>query len=60
MTKPVGVYSRAADLTNSRARLGWEPGVSVDEGLRRTVDWYYANRRIEDVAPRLGVLLTER
>lgn len=60
MTKPVGVYSRAADLTNARARLGWEPGVSVEEGLRRTIDWYYANRRVEDVAPRLGVLLTER
>lgn len=60
MTKPVGVYSRAADLTNARARLDWEPGVSVDEGLRRTIDWYYANRRVEDVASRLGVLLTER
>lgn len=60
VTKPVGVYSRAADLTNTRARLDWEPAVRVDEGLRRTIDWYYANRRIEDVAPRLGVLLTER
>lgn len=60
LTKPVGVYSRAADLTCTRARLGWEPMVTMDEGLRRTIDWYFANRRVEDVASRLGVLLTER
>lgn len=59
-SKPVGVYSRAADLTNTREKLGWEPMSSVDEGLRRTIDWYYGTRRQEDIAQRLGVLLTER
>jgi UDP-glucose 4-epimerase len=59
-TKPVGVYSRAADLTQTRAKLDWEPRTSVDEGLRRTIDWYYRANKVEDIAERLGVLLTER
>jgi UDP-glucose 4-epimerase len=60
MTKPIGVFSRAADLTKSREVLGWEPQVSVDDGLKRTIDWYYKSRNVEEVADRLGVLLTER
>jgi CDP-glucose 4,6-dehydratase len=24
----------------ARTRLGWSPGFSLDEGLRRTIDWY--------------------
>jgi len=31
---------RAADSAEARARLGWEPTVSLEEGLRRTVAWY--------------------
>lgn len=59
-TKPVGVYSRAADLTRVRSKLDWEPRTSVDEGLRRTIDWYYRANKVQDIAARLGVLLTER
>lgn len=59
-TKPVGVYSRAADLTNTRAVLKWEPGMKFEEGLRRTIKWYYETHTVQDVAARLGVLLTER
>ncbi|MEO8523276.1 MAG: NAD-dependent epimerase/dehydratase family protein [Caldimonas sp.] len=59
-TKPVGVYSRAADLTRTRATLEWEPQTSVDEGLKRTIEWYYRANRVPDIAARLGVLLTER
>jgi nucleoside-diphosphate-sugar epimerase len=32
--------ARAADAVEARARLGWEPTVSLEEGLRRTVAWY--------------------
>ncbi|HKA35554.1 MAG TPA: NAD-dependent epimerase/dehydratase family protein [Thermoanaerobaculia bacterium] len=59
-SKPVGVYSRAADLTRTRALLGWEPATSFREGLRRTIAWYRATHDPADVASRLGVLLTER
>lgn len=60
LTKPVGVYSRAADLTRCREVLGWEPQTSLDDGLRRTIAWYYATKERAAVAQRLGLLLTER
>src|SRR5207248_3276940 len=37
MSKPVGVYSRAADLSRCRALLDWEPSVTTEDGLRRTI-----------------------
>lgn len=60
LSKPVGVFSRAADLEKCRRTLNWEPSTSFEEGLRSTIDWYYANKKVEDVAPELGILLTER
>jgi UDP-glucose 4-epimerase len=60
LSKPVGVYSRAADLTRTRERLAWEPSMTVEEGVRRTVRWYEQTHRLEEVAEKLGVMLTER
>lgn len=59
-TKPVGVFSRAADLTRTRALLGWEPSTPFAEGLRRTIEWYYATHDRDEVARTLNVRLTER
>jgi UDP-glucuronate 4-epimerase len=33
-----------ADLTKSRARLGYDPKVSFEEGIRMFVDWFRQNR----------------
>jgi dTDP-glucose 4,6-dehydratase len=33
----------AIDPTRIRTELGWRPSVTVDEGLRRTVEWYLGN-----------------
>lgn len=33
----------AIDSSATRAELGWEPVVPLDEGLRATVDWYRGN-----------------
>jgi UDP-glucose 4-epimerase len=60
LDKPVGVYSRAADVTRMRERLGWKPGTDVREGVRRTLEWYVAVKDRDEVARTLGVLLTER
>lgn len=34
-TKPEGVKGRTADITLAEKVLGWSPGISLDEGLRR-------------------------
>ena len=33
----------AIDASRIRDELGWEPSVTVEEGLARTVDWYLEN-----------------
>ncbi len=35
----------AIDPTRIRTELGWRPSVTLEEGLRRTVDWYLANEK---------------
>ncbi|MGR3590549.1 MAG: dTDP-glucose 4,6-dehydratase [Limimaricola soesokkakensis] len=51
----------AIDPTRIREELGWRPSVTVEEGLRRTVQWYLDNeawwrplRAREGVGERLG------
>jgi UDP-glucose 4-epimerase len=39
---PVDVRRRVPDVTKIRERLGWTPQVALEEGIRRTVDWYLA------------------
>jgi len=36
--KPVGVHSRYCDMSYVREKLGWEPKISVEEGMRRVYD----------------------
>jgi len=31
---------RAADLEHTRRVLGWQPKISVYEGLKRTIEWH--------------------
>ena len=46
--KPVGVNSRAADVTKCRDCLGWVPTHSLTYGIRRTVDWYLSSSKDRD------------
>ncbi len=39
LTKPQGVRGRNSDNTRLRQVLGWEPAISLKEGLRRTYLW---------------------
>jgi len=39
LTKPQGVRGRNADLTWAKNILGWEPKVSLEEGIKRTYHW---------------------
>jgi CDP-glucose 4,6-dehydratase len=38
-----GVDRQWVDATKLRELTGWEPSVSLEEGLRRTVEWYRAH-----------------
>jgi UDP-glucuronate decarboxylase len=39
---------RCPDLTKSRAHLGYDPRIGIDEGLRRALTWYHHNRDAEE------------
>ena len=40
--RPDGVPRRSLEVSRARALLGFEPAVSLDEGLARTVQWWRA------------------
>jgi UDP-glucose 4-epimerase len=44
-SKPIGVLSRALDISRAKRLLGWEPKVSLEEGLRRTIEWYVSTHK---------------
>jgi len=39
---------RCPDITKARSQLGYYPSVSLEEGLTRTLLWYYQNREAEE------------
>ncbi len=40
--RPGDPQRRRPDITRMQTRYGWQPVVSLDEGLRRTIDWLRA------------------
>ena len=50
-TKPQGVRGRNADLTLMKKSLGWEPRVSLEEGLEKTYHWIAEQLRKEGRLP---------
>jgi UDP-glucose 4-epimerase len=57
---PTGPMNRVADNSRAKKLLGWEPQVKFMDGLRRTIDWYFATKDRKKVAAELDSLLTER
>ena len=47
LKKPQGVRGRNADLTLMKKTLGWEPEVSLEEGLARTYTWIQQQLRLQ-------------
>jgi UDP-glucuronate 4-epimerase len=41
---PADVPATWADISKARRLLGWSPEVPVEDGLRRSVEWYRENR----------------
>jgi UDP-glucose 4-epimerase len=38
--RPTEIWRMYADSSRARDTLGWKPHVSLDEGLKKTVDWF--------------------
>ncbi|WP_457625300.1 SDR family NAD(P)-dependent oxidoreductase [Persephonella sp.] len=44
-----------ADIEKAGKLLGWKPEINIDEGLKRTVDWYLQNKNwLKDVSVEEG------
>jgi nucleoside-diphosphate-sugar epimerase len=41
---PADVPTTWADVSKAARLLRWRPEIAIEEGLRRSVEWYYANR----------------
>jgi GDP-D-mannose 3', 5'-epimerase len=52
-TKPQGVRGRNSDNSRLRRVLGWEPGLRLEEGLRRTYTWIESELRRRGRLPQL-------
>lgn len=57
---PTGPMNRVADNSMAKNIMGWEPKVKFIDGLHRTIDWYFSNRKAEEVRDILENKLTER
>jgi nucleoside-diphosphate-sugar epimerase len=57
---PTGPRNRVADNRLAKERMGWEPKTPFAQGLRRTIDWYYATKDREQVKAIFDRMLTER
>jgi len=46
LTKPAGVGSRASNNQFISNKFGWQPTITIQEGLTQTIDWYlsYENK----------------
>jgi len=39
---------RSPNISKARSQLGYEPGIGIEEGLRRTLLWYHHNQEAEE------------
>ncbi|MEO0197891.1 MAG: NAD-dependent epimerase/dehydratase family protein [candidate division WOR-3 bacterium] len=42
------IYETKADITKARKLLNWEPKIKIEEGLKRTIDWFLENKDLID------------
>lgn len=51
--RPDGAPRRALDIVRAGELLGWSPGVLLEEGIGRTVEWFRATQRSSESGPSL-------
>lgn len=45
-SKPDGQPRRMLDISRAKNILGWKPKTNLDEGLKKTVEWYYDHQNL--------------
>ena len=45
-SKPSGDKKRVMDITRARELLGWKPEISLEEGIKETMEWYKKNKDV--------------
>jgi len=60
LDKPTGPMNRVAEHSLAKQLLGWEPEILFADGLRRTYEWYVANKDPNEVAEIFDFMLTGR
>lgn len=57
---PTGPLNRVASNKLAKELLGWEPQMKFMDGLHKTIEWYFAEKKREEVGGYLEGMLTER
>ena len=57
---PTGPINRVADNKLAKQLLGWEPKTPFREGLHKTMDWYFATKKKDEVRGIFEKMLTGR
>jgi nucleoside-diphosphate-sugar epimerase len=57
---PTGPLNRVADGSLAKNLLGWEPKVPFEEGLRRTIDWYFLKKKRKETTEIIDSMLLNR
>ena len=57
---PVGPMNRVADNSLAKKLLDWEPQTNFADGLKKTFDWYFATKNVDEVRAIFDDMLTGR
>tara|TARA_Y100001973_G_C5192456_1_gene331872 strand:- start:1262 stop:2233 length:972 start_codon:yes stop_codon:yes gene_type:complete len=55
-SKPTGDHRRVFDMSRARS-YGFEPQISIEEGIRETIEWYLENKKKADLGKDVFKLL---
>ena len=58
--KPVGVLHRALDGRLAKQKCGWQPQMTFEDGIRKTIEWYTETHERHTVREQLASLLMRR
>ncbi len=59
-TMPTGPVNRVADNKLAKRLLNWEPKTLFSEGVKKTIDWYYSNKKRDEIEHNFSKLIIER